>query len=139
MLQLQNRVAPKLPILLALTREIEMEVVFGTPSQNCIGSGICIVMNRLPAQYQLPCPHAPAWISFGQGRLVFRFSKSEVVHKDAISRLDAPRFLVQETFQIPRYSVQHLGMLSPWVPAGEYAIVETSKDWFLDFDCQLVE
>lgn len=134
MLHLQNRVASKLPISLALSCELEIEAVFGKPSKNCFGSGICMVLNRLPAQHQLPCPHAPAWLSVKQGRLVFRFSKSEVVRKDATSRLNTPLFLVQEPFRVPRYIARHLGLPSLWVPAGAYAIEETSRDWFLAFD-----
>jgi hypothetical protein len=110
-----------------------MEVVFGAPSQNCIGSGVCMVMNRLPRQQQLPCPHAPTWISFERGLLVFRFSKAEVVRQDAISRFDAPWFLVQESFHVPLYTSRHLGLPSQWIRPGLYAIEETAKDWLLTF------
>ncbi len=133
MLQQQKRVAPSLPASLAQPREIRMEVVFGTPSQNCIGSGVCMVMNRLPRQKQLPCPHAPAWISYERGFLVFRFSKDEVVRQDAISRFGNPWFLVQEPFHVPLYTMRHLGLPSQWVPPGLHAIEETDKDWLLTF------
>ncbi len=133
MLQQQKQVAPCLPITLVQTREIRMEVVFGTPSQNCIGSGICMVMNRLPSHRPLRCPHAPAWISFEHGLLVFRFLKTEVVREDAIYRFDAPWFLVQESFQIPLYAKRYLGLPSQWVSPGLYAIEERPKDWLLAF------
>ncbi len=112
---------------------IRMEVVFGTPSQNCIGSGICMVMNRLPYRQQLRCPHAPAWLSFEQGLLVFQFSKSEVLGKEAINRFASPWFLVQEPFQVPRHCARQLGLPALWVSPGLYKITETRMDWFLAF------
>lgn len=133
MLQQQKRVTQSLPISLAQTIEVKMEVVFGTPSQNCIGSGVCMLMNRFPRHKQLPCPHAPAWISFEYGQLVFRFSKAEVLRADVASRLDPPWFLVEESFPVPRCAVRHLGLPAQHVSPGIYRIVETNKDWFLAF------
>lgn len=136
MLQQQKHGSPSLPVSLAQIREISMEVVFGTPSQNCIGSGICMLMNRLPHHQQLQCPHAPAWISFVQGSLVFRFSKVEVTRKDAVSRFNDSWFLVEESFKLPRYSARHLGLPVEWVRPGMYAMEETPKDWILTFIIQ---
>ncbi|MFN0034961.1 MAG: hypothetical protein ACKVUS_07845 [Saprospiraceae bacterium] len=134
MLQQQKRVAPSLPISLAQTHEIKMEVVFGAPSQNCVGSGVCMIMNRLPRHLQLRCPHAPAWISFERGLLVFRFSKSEVVREDARSRFDSLWFWVDEPFQMPRHTIRHLGLPSHWVHPGLYQVEDTAKDWLLTFN-----
>jgi len=123
------------PQLRALTQAnvIRMEVVFGTPSQNCIGSGICMVMNRLPNRQQLRCPHAPAWLSFERGLLVFRFSKSEVLTEDAIRRFASPWFLVQEAFQVPQHCARQLGMPAQRVSPGVYKITNTRLDWLLAF------
>ncbi len=133
MLQHFNRVAQ--PQLRSLTQanSLKMEVVFGTPSQNCIGSGICMVMNRLPNRQQLRCPHAPAWLSYEQGLLVFRFSKSEVLGEQAISRFASPWFLVQEPFQVPRHCARQLGIHMHWVSPGVYKITDTLLDWVLAF------
>lgn len=128
-----NQVAQPQTRSLTQTSGIRMEVVFGTPSQNCIGSGICMVMNRLPNRQQLRCPHAPAWLSFEQGLLVFRFSKSEVLGKEAIGRFASPWFLVQEPFQVPRHCARQLGIPVHWVSPGVYKITETRLDWLLAF------
>ena len=133
MLQQQKRAAPNLLMSLTQAREIRMEVVFGTPSQNCIGSGVCMVMHRLPVHQTLRCPHAPALISFERGRLIFRFSKSEVIREDALSRFGSRWFEVQESFQMPRYAARHLGLPSLWVLPGLYTIEETGNDWLLAF------
>ena len=133
MLQQQKKLAPSLPIGLLHTREIRMEVVFGTPSQNCIGSGVCMVMNHLPLHWQLSCPHAPAWVSYEKGLLRFRFSKSETLREDAVSRLESPWFLVQESFQLSRYAARRLGLRSHWIPPGLYPVEESADCWVLCF------
>lgn len=133
MLQFYNPIEPNRPNPLVLVKEIRMEVVFGTPSQNCIGSGICMVMSRLPSIQPLRCPHAAAWISYAHGQLRFRFSKSEVEREDAVRRFDSPWFLVRESFQISRYTARRLGMASPWISPGVFPIIETDKDWILTF------
>jgi hypothetical protein len=112
---------------------IRTEVIFGTPSQNCIGSGICMIMSRLPVRQPLRCPHAPAWIYFEQDQLVFRFSKSAMLREEVKSRFSTPWFLVMESFQLPRHFARQLGLPSSWVPPGLYKVTETNQDWFLTF------
>jgi len=136
MMQNQNRLLPSLPLRSALRQEIKMEVVFGTPSQNCIGSGVCMVMSRLPRAQVLPCPHAPAWISYQPGRLVFRFQKTEVLREDSIRRFSTPFFLVNEAFYLPRIAARQLGLPSSCVPPGVYALEQTAKDWIIAFNFQ---
>lgn len=132
MLHLQKWSAPSLPITLALAKEIRMEVVFGTPSQNCVGSGVCMIMNRLPRHKNLWCPHAPAWISYEEGRVRFRFVKSEVMREDAVTRLDSRFFLIRETVQMPRKLTTQFGLSSPWVKPGLYPMEENSREWILE-------
>lgn len=127
----QKQMVPSLPVSLVLQDEIRMEVVFGAPSQNCIGSGVCMVMNRLPPN--LPCPNAPVWVSYDKGRLIFRFPKSEMLREDAQSRFGSLWFFVQESFQLPRYTARRLGMPIHWVSPGLYVIEKTAKDWVLSF------
>lgn len=134
MLQHQNRLQPSLSMQRSLLHEIKMEVVFGTPSQNCIGSGVCMVMSRLPRTQALHCPHAPAWISYQSGRLDFRFRKNEVLREDAIRRFGSPFFLVNEAFCLPRLATRPLGLPSAWVSPGVYSIEHTALDWIIGFN-----
>jgi hypothetical protein len=133
MLQQQERIEHTMPVPLSQTREVKMEVVFGTPSQNCIGSGVCMLMNRVPQNKPLSCPHAPARIIYQQERLTFSFSKEEVTRLDCIARFDSPWFLVLESFEIPRATARRLGLGTSWVPPGLYTGIETAKDWLLVF------
>ncbi|MFM9951876.1 MAG: hypothetical protein ACKV1O_28355 [Saprospiraceae bacterium] len=129
----KQRVALNLPIAGALTHEINMEVAFGTPTQNCIGSGVCMIMNRLPRHRRLQFSHAPAWTSYKKENLMFRFPKLEIVREDEISRFNSQYFLVYESFHIPRHVALYLGQPSAWVGLGIYLMKETVKDWILAF------
>lgn len=133
MVQLQKQYVQSMPVLLAQKLELRMEVVFGTPSQNCIGSGVCMVMHQLPPNQILRCPNAPAWISYDKNLLVFRFPQSEMLRADAVSRFSSSWFFVQESFQLPRYTARRLGMPIHWVSPGLYPIEETVKDWLIAF------
>ena len=63
-------------------REVEMEVVFGTPSRNCSGTGICMIASRLPQGHDIPCLHAPAIIHCDPGHeIVFRFRKQRLTDR----------------------------------------------------------
>ena len=115
--------------------EVEMEVVFGTPSQNCIGSGICMVMSRLPRQQSLRCAHTPAYISCQKGKLVFRFPKSKVMHDGAIGRLDKPWFEIKEAYQMPKHIARKLGTNIGAVACGIYPIVDRGDEWVLNLSC----
>lgn len=128
-----NQVAQPQMRSVTQTSGIRMEVVFGTPSQNCIGSGICMIMNRFPVGQQLRCPHAPAWINYEQGQLVFRFLKAETFREDAKVRLSSPWFLILESFQLPRHCARQLGLPAHWVSPGLYKVIEGPQDWVLKF------
>lgn len=134
MLQQKNRTATGISVALVRPLEIRMEVVFGTPSQNCIGSGICMVMNRLPRLQTLRCPHATAWLSCLPGTLVFRFSKTDIQTEEARLRLAGPWFPVMESFCIPRHTARRLGLVTEWIWPGLYRIEETAHDWQLFFN-----
>jgi hypothetical protein len=133
MLKIQTLALPQLPITLVKPLEVKMEVVFGTPSQNCIGSGVCMVMHHLPQRYPLHCPHAPAYISYQGGMLLFRFMKTEMQRADACCRFEGSWFVVQEEFRMPKSTARRLGMPTEWVRPGMYLIEDTAKEWLLRF------
>ena len=124
----------QLPRGAALLREVEMEVVFGTPSKNCSGAGICLIANRSPYWQTIPCPHAPATIHYPPGpELVFRFRKRYLGPdlEQAFFRQDF--FLVEEAFRLPRRLVCQWSLPCEWIPAGQYAVEEYSQEWRLYF------
>jgi hypothetical protein len=134
MLKYQTQAQPQMPITIFSPLEVRMEVVFGTPSQNCIGSGVCMVMHQLPQRYPLYCPHAPALISYQDGLLLFRFLKMDMQRADAAARFRGPWFEVNEEFRMPRSTARRLGMPTEWVRPGAYPIEGNAKEWQLRFD-----
>ena len=115
-------------------REIEMEVVFGTPSRNCSGAGICLIAARFPQGHKIPCPHAPAIINYVPGReLVFRFRKHRI-SDTAVRRYFHKRyFLVEEAFELPQRLVRHWQLPQTHIPPGKYQLEEYSQEWRLYF------
>ncbi|MCS6929732.1 MAG: hypothetical protein NZM43_09565 [Saprospiraceae bacterium] len=114
-------------------REAEVEVIFGTPSRNCEGSGICMVTGRFPNGYTVSCPHAPAIIYCEQEReeLVVRFQKRHLTEAVLKRLTESEMFLVEEPFCIPRQLVQRWGLPNRYIPAGRYPVEVYSKEYRL--------
>ena len=85
---------------------IRTEVIFGTPSQNCIGSGICMIMSRLPVRQPLRCPHTPAWIYFEQDRIF--------ISKDIFLTLLTDIFIFQDFKHPFLFSAETLSTNPDW-------------------------
>lgn len=127
--------APKLAAISVFYKEAEVEVVFGTPSRNCEGSGICMVTSRFPAGYTVPCPHARAIIYCDTERreLVFRFPK-RYLSEITLKRLkDNDVFVVEEPFRIPQVLIRRWGLSGRYISAGRYPIEVYSTEWRLYF------
>lgn len=120
-----------------LIREVEMEVVFGTPSKNCSGAGICLIANRFPKGYAIACPHAPASIHLVSSReLVFRFRKRSL-SETAVARFFNRRyFQVEESFLLPKHLVRMWRLSAASVNPGQYLLEEYSQEWRLYFPLQ---
>lgn len=122
---------PMLPAIVNAPLEIKSEVVFGSPSQNCLGTGICMVMHRLPRLYTVSCPHAPAWFSYEEGGLLLRFPKQSVLDERALAVFDSPWFCVEERFKLPKYMVRGLHLPSGWGKPGLYRIEQSRHNWYI--------
>ena len=115
-------------------REVEMEVIFGTPSKNCCGAGVCLITNRFPKGYTVPCPHAPASIHYLPGpELVFRFQKHRLCDRSLQAFFQKKNFRVEEAFSLPDSLQKKWELEGSWVPAGEYPIEAFSREYRLYF------
>ena len=111
-----------------------MEVVFGTPSKNCSGSGICMISSRLPREYSIPCPHAPVIIHYVPNQeLVFRFRKQHLSDKAVQAYFSAGLFRVEESFSLPQRLVQLWALPVNQISPGRYLLEEYSGEWRLYF------
>ncbi len=119
-------------LLLPPVREVEMEVVFGTPSKNCSGSGICMITSRFPEGHSISCPHARAIIHVAPGEeLVFRFRKHRLCNRAVQAYFSAGFFPVEETFSLPQRLVRQFGLPINTIPPGRYLLEEYSREWRL--------
>ncbi len=115
-------------------REINAEVVFGTPSKHCAGAGICMVSISSNLLRLVTCPTAPVWISSaGAAWLQFRFEKS-VLGTAIKNRLNMQEFVVEEAFRLPLQLVRQLGLNSCWGAPGIYPVMEQKNDWIIRFN-----
>ena len=118
-------------------REVEMEVVFGTPSKNCSGTGICMIASRLPQGYLISCPHAHVIIHcIPNQELVFRFRKNRLCDRVAQAYFSAGYFLVEESFALPQRLIRQWGLPVDKIPPGRYLLEEYSREWRLYFSLQ---
>lgn len=121
----------------ARTKEAKAEIVFGTPSKNCEGVGICRMIGpNYLAGKEIKCPHVTGYLSLDMGRnvLYIRFSKrslsSEMVARHFCKRL----FKVTEPYKVPVHISRFLGTQQiVMIQAGSYAVRETREDWIIVF------
>lgn len=116
-------------------REAEVEVVFGTPSRNCEGSGICMVTGRFPPGYTISCPHARAILYCDEQNreLVFRFPKRYLSARAKERLFTDEKFLVEEPFRIPLKLVRQWKLPGRYIPTGRYLIEVYSNEFRLYF------
>ncbi len=117
-----------------LNREINAEVVFGTPSKHCAGAGICMVSISSARSRIINCPCVPVWISSsGPHSVQFRFEKSCLHPNIADERFSQQGFTVEEAFRLPLRLVRKFGLISHWGQPGIYPVIEQENDWLLHF------
>ena len=115
-------------------REVEMEVVFGTPSKNCAGAGVCLIANRSAYWQTIACPHAPVIIHYlPEGQLVFRFRKRHLRSEAFSPFFQGEEFQVDEAFLLPQRLQRLWNLETDRIPAGRYPLEEYSREWRLYF------
>ena len=116
--------------------EIRMEVVFGTPSKNCEGSGICMLAYYPHAGFKgLRCPKGIAHVSVTPAKsLQFRFLKAEQADARGRAHFEGGCFLVEEPFYIPRKLVRQWGLPSSWAAPGRYPVWDKGDMWSVQIE-----
>ena len=113
--------------------EIACSVVFGTPSKNCQGSGICMVAKPAFTE-RIACRHVDAFVSSpSAGTLWFRFPASKAEHRALAERY----FRVEEAFVIPGWLLAKSSMKSAVINPGSYPVLNTADGRWVIFcvDC----
>lgn len=116
-------------------REIICEVIFGTPSKNCQGSGICMVAKSSFFDGRpIACKYATSFVSSpSPGILMFRFPKSSIGRWENYRLLEEEFFWVEEAFILPRWLGVKCNMTSAVVRPGKYPVIDTIDSRWIRF------
>lgn len=125
-------------VVLTLGFEMICGVIFGTPSRNCTGSGICMVTSiGHIRRRKFPCVCVTAYLSMSpEGAIYLRIPYS-TADSDRHNHLFRKRiFEVDETFRIPPWLMSPWGKSSIFIPPGRYGIRRAADSWIIIFPVQ---
>jgi hypothetical protein len=129
--------APKPPLQYSLPAvgkqiRIHAEVVFGSPSKNCDGYGVCVLVSQIYAQ-QYKCSSYPCLIIYEKKEdlIVLELKKEQVPTLTTIKFLDnRSSFFVEEHYQLPRMLLKEMGLKGAFsILKGNYPIIESKLKW----------
>lgn len=111
---------------------IHAEVIFGSPSKNCDGYGVCVLVSQIYAQ-QYKCASCPCLIIYEKKEdlIVLELRKDQVPTLMAVKFLDnRSLFLVEENYQLSRMLVKEMGLKGAYaIQKGHYTIIESNVKW----------
>lgn len=102
---------------------INSQVIFGTPSRNCSGSGICKVYTIHGAKrLNISCEMVKVSLRLLNGYLQLSFPKSDCSKHLIWQHFDGEYFKVEENFVLPTWLSRKFKRPAVFVPVGEYPI-----------------
>ena len=102
---------------------IDSQVVFGTPSRDCSGSGICKLYTIHAAKrLHIACEMVPARLAASGKDLHLSFSEADCTESLRQKQFKGLHFLVEEAFQLPSWLTQKLNIPAAFITAGGYPI-----------------
>lgn len=124
------------PSYSGLKREI-VEVVFGTPSKNCSGMGICMVARPYSSFLQrIICPSVLSKATCLNNQTVrFEFHRNDMSSAIIIQRFLDPYFLIEEPFALPVYLARKWSLDRRWAAPGAYPLIYQDNTWYIN--CKL--
>jgi len=112
------------PIAVSKTPEIiNSQVIFGTPSRNCSGSGICKVYTIHGAKrLNLSCEMVKVGLMLVGTQLQMLFPKTGCSEQLIQQQFAAEYFKVEEDFVLPTWLSRKFQRPAVFVPVGRYPI-----------------
>lgn len=111
------------PICRSGAAEIDLQVVFGSPSRACVGTGVCKMLPKLftpPAEWS--CRAWPGKLRYSEeGNLMLSFSFEQFSSAEIAKWFSGDRFLLEEEFQLPLWLCSQLKKTRLALPKGGYA------------------
>ena len=110
---------------------LRLSAVFGTPTRNCAGSGLCRLLPRaFSERSSLPCPAWPATLLWGYKKRVILFFEDQ--HSDLIApNFPEGFFCLEAPFRFPLWLCKKLNLQSAEIPAGWYPVDCQCDRWIL--------
>jgi hypothetical protein len=127
--------APSLEIERAQIRKANGEVVFGSPSQNCAGEGICFVSAYRPDRKRMfACSSVSCRLYSHAGLLWYiTFRKEDIDPALRMRYFSTDVFLIDEPFHLERSLAKALGLASDLVPDGRCQVLEHDHFFLIVF------
>lgn len=118
--------------------EVLLEVVFGTPSKQCRGLGICMIVEpKYLKGRATECAHFPGYFQLDTGRkmLLARFNRNFLSSQMIARHFSGGLFKVTEAYKVPGRICRELGAASGVVIGeGVYRVAPYGADWTVFFD-----
>ncbi len=115
--------------------EIKADVVFGRPSKECVGVGICkVTVSAKTNNGPSTCKHAKAVVKknfFGQ--LEFYFNNSSINCEKGKMLFQGKYFTILETIVLPAEIRQALGLKIGAIKVGQYPILKMKDTILITF------
>ena len=129
------------PIAVQKTPEIiDSQVVFGTPSRDCSGSGICKVYTIHAAKrLNISCEMVRVRFALQGMDLQLCFSEQECTDQLIKKHFCNDHFLVAEHFQLPGWLSRKLDIQAAFIPNGSYPIKHRNGFIWLNLPLIFVE
>jgi hypothetical protein len=115
--------------------KIKAEIVFGSPSMGCKGSGVCKVLSITAASTDWKCPRATAWISITKNSCVrMAFLKSSMMPRQINRYFRWHLFQVFESVSMPLFVEKRLRSIQEIViQPGIYPVIDTDEFLIVEF------
>ena len=113
---------------------LQMEVVFGTPSSACAGSGVC---KMLPAGFSISkpiaCPTFMVRAQFTSTTVILSLSTNQLTSEQWSFWFNSTYFIVEEDFTIPAWIRRKLQSAPLTIRAGCYPVLKNGGQIALVF------
>lgn len=115
-------------LTLALPMRVRSEVVFGTPSKNCSGNGICMLsQHRMDSRFSGPCPKTQCWVRINPVRqaVYLEFDRHTLTEEMMQKHFASSHFSMEEDVRIPLSISKKWGISGRIVlQSGRYPILK---------------
>lgn len=106
------------------------QVVFGSPSKNCLGSGICKLYTLHALEtIQSPCAVVEGELLLNEQSLALLVPSQEVPKQ----HFEGVNFIMEEDFFLPTWLNKFPHAAPRYVPAGAYPFQRINKSLYLNF------